>query len=150
MYTIRPRLQIYTNLLGSYDSIDKYKYSKEKFYFISSIKLQHSSIKLTNKNLISILFQEFVANQRFNFFRNKKINFLKKFYSTLRNFSLYCYLEFLINSDLLVSKLKKKIHNSYSVINSILDVITINFYVNFLNDKTSFENNSEKVKIDFN
>ena len=150
MYTIRPRLQIYTNLLGSYDSIDKYKYSEIKFCFISTLKLQYSTLKLTNKNLSSILFQEFATNQRFNFFYNKKINFLRKFYLTLRNVCLYYYFEFLINSDLLVNKLKKKIHISYTTINTSMYIIVTNFYVNFLNDKITFKHNLEKIKINFN
>ena len=149
MHTIQPRLQIYTNLLGSYDITDKYKYSKVQFNFISSIKLQYPSIKLTNKNLIFLLLQEFAANQRFNFFYYKKVNFFKKFYLTLRNSYLYYYFEFLINSDLLVSKLKKHIHVSYVTINSVLNVITTNFYVNFLNDKIIFQNSLEKIKINF-
>ena len=77
MYIRQPRLQVYNNLIGLYDINDKYKYSKIKFSFISYIKFQYSSIKLTNKNLASILFNEFVTTQRFNF--------LKNVFLTLRN-----------------------------------------------------------------
>ena len=150
MYTIQPRLQIYTNLLGSYDLTDKYKYSKIKFDPIFSIKIQYSSVKLTNKNLPFILFQEFATTQRFYFFRNKKVNLLKKFYVTLRNSCLYYYVEFLTNSNLLITKLKKKIHSSYNMINSILNINIINFYINFLNEKIIFSTNLNKIKIDLN
>ena len=85
MYIMQPRLQIYNNLIGLYDLNDKYKYSKIKFAFISHIKVQYSSTKLTNKNLVYILFYEFVTTQRFNFLSSKKFNFFKKFFLTLRN-----------------------------------------------------------------
>ena len=149
MYTIQPRLQIYNNLLGFYDLSDKYKYSKVKFLSISHIKIGHLSLKLTNKNSTSILFQEFTTNQRFNFFSCKKLNFLKKFYITLRNFRLYYYFEFLINSAVLINKINKKKHISHNTINSILSVTMINIFLNFLNEKLLLKNNFIKTKIDF-
>ena len=149
MYTIQPRLQTYNNLLGFYDLSDKYKYSRVKFLSISHIKISHSSLKLTNKNSTLILFQEFMTNQRFNFFICKKSNFLKKFNLTLRNFRLYYYFEFLINSAVLINKINKKKHISHNMINSTLFVNMINIFLNFLNEKILFKNNFIKTKIDF-
>ena len=150
MYTIQPRLKLYTSLVGSYDLIDKYEYSKTKFLNVSYVRLNNSIAKLTNKNLLSILFQEFSTNQRFNFFTRKKISFLKKFYLTLRNYVMYCYLEFLINSDLLINRLIKKTHISFKIINSILSPTTINFYVNFLDYEFDLKKGLKNKKIDFN
>lgn len=139
---MQPRLQTYNNLIGLYDINDKYKYSKIKLSLISYIKFQYLSTKLTNKNLASILFYEFVTTQHFNFSKN--------FYLTLRNSWLYYYFEFLINSDLLINQLIKKIDTSYKTISSILVLIMTNFYVNFLNEKLTEKNNLGKIKIDFN
>ena len=150
MYIKQPRLRIYNNLIGLYDSSDKYKYSKIKFSIINHIKLYNSVIKLTNKNLSPILFQEFATTQRFNLFNNNKINFLKKFFLTLRNNFMYLYLEFLINSNLLINKLIKKVHVSFTTINSILSITTFNFYTNFLNELLDYRNKIYKMKINFN
>ena len=98
-FNFQSRLFVYQNLLGKYDLIDKYKFSKIKFNYIKKIEFSYTTFKLISKQLKFLLFSEFLFQQYFN---NNK-NFKEKFRITLRNY-FFCF-DFFLNSIFLNEKL---------------------------------------------
>ena len=141
---IKPRLQIYHSLVGKYDLLDKYKFSKERFTSIKCVKLLYLSNKFNVHNLNIILFKEFLSQQHLKI---KNSLYRTSLITTLRNSLMFLYLEFLLNSIFLNTKLSFSFFSSTLVINLILNFLSGNEFLVFLSEVSSERNNFFKLTL---
>nr|YP_009502218.1 hypothetical protein [Porolithon onkodes]ASB29820.1 hypothetical protein [Porolithon onkodes] len=143
----QPRLQVYDRLIGSYDLLDKYKFSSTKFTKIESIIVYSTINKLTNKNLNLLFLKEFITKQCLNVYKPKKFGFLKKFVITLRKFFLYFYLELSFNFLLLGKKSRIIFPTNCKHANLRLNLDISCFSVGLLTEKSKSWNLNSKFNL---
>ena len=140
------RLYAYQKLIGKYDLIDKYKFSVRKFIQLNSIKFFYNTYKILNTHLSLLIFKEFSMNRHFTIKNLGKLK-QKTFKVVLRNFFLFGYLEFLLNSLFFKNKIKIINNNQSKNLNLVLDPSLNNNF--FLHDKLNPINKKFNIILNF-
>ena len=141
---LKPRFQIYQNLLGSYDLIDKYRFSNKKFSVLKSIKVSHYIGESFNTDLNLLSCNQILTQQRPKIFKNSKFHF-RNVITTLRNHSLFKYLDLLFNSIFLVDTFRFIRSSSYTFLTLIFNFNLDNLFSIYLTQLNNIINKSYKL-----